>query len=137
MKATATRRRIQEDESQLNVWQFIGPTPSDDIEADLIALIQDKARRADLFGVTIGETVFDYERDTGRRVGGQPRATKAEEQRQTSWLARVPRKAGLVRTAEYRPSPVKRHHGTPHRVYQWPEIRGAKGHFTVETSTKS
>lgn len=121
--SSSAARKPREDEAQLNVWQFIAPAPTSDVCHDLVELMKVLARQRVSFGVTIGETVKKYEDDTGRRVGGEPRATKAEEQRQTSWLARVPKLAGLERTGDYRPSPVKRHHGTPHRVYVWPSIR--------------
>ncbi len=116
-------RKPREDDAQLNVWQFIAPAPTNDLCHDLVELMKVMARQRDAFGVTIGEVVFRYEKETGRRVGGEPRATKAEEQRQTSWLARVPRLAGLQKTGDYRASPVARQHGTPHRVYVWPSVK--------------
>ena len=120
---SSTARKRREDDSQLNVWQFVAPAPTGDLRKDLIALIQDMARQKDTFGVTIGECVFRYEETTGKRVGGEPRATKQEEQRQTSWLARVPKEAGLKPIDQFRRSPVSRHHGSLHRVYVWPSIR--------------
>jgi hypothetical protein len=121
MNSTARKRR--EDDSQMNVWEFVAPAPTGDLRADLVELMKVMARQRDLFGVTIGECVYKYEEETGRRVGGEPRATKQEEQRQTSWLARVPKIAGLKATGDFRRSPVKRHHGSLHRVYCWPSIR--------------
>lgn len=123
MRSSAARKRRQEDDSQLNVWSFVSPAPTDDLCHDLVELMKVMARRADLLGVTVGECVARFEETTGRRVGGEPRATKEEEQRQTSWLARVPKLAGLKATAEFRRSPVPRHHGSLHRVYQNPDTK--------------
>src|SRR4051812_39464668 len=41
---------------------------------------------------------------------------------QTSWLPRVMEAAGLVVTASYRKSPVKRQHSSPHRVWVRREV---------------
>jgi hypothetical protein len=121
MRSSAARKR--EDPLQRSVFDFVAPAPTDDVKHDLVELAKQMARRRDLFGVTIGEVVFEYERTTGRQVGGQKMEDKVKEQRQSSWLARVPVMAGLKRTAERRPSPVARHHKHEHRVYVWPSIR--------------
>lgn len=123
MRSSAARKQRQEDDSQLNVWSFIAPTPTGDLLNDLVELMKVRAKKYDRFGTTIGETIYEYEETTGLRVGGEPRATKQEEQRQTSWLARVPKLAGLVKTGDHRRSPVARHHGNLHRVYVDPSVR--------------
>lgn len=123
MTGPATRRRNREDEQQLNVWQWVPPAPTGDLKKDLIAIMQDMARQRDAFGVTPGEAIWKYEETTGKRVGGEPRATKQDEQRQTAWLGRLGIMAGLKSTRDTRPSPVKRHHGHRHTVYVWPSIR--------------
>lgn len=98
MSNATVRKRHEEDDAQLNVWQFIAPAQTGDLCTDLVELMKVMARQRDLFGVTVGELVERFESTTGRRVGGEPRATKQEEQRQTSWLARVPKIAGLKAT---------------------------------------
>jgi hypothetical protein len=122
MRSSAARKP-REDDAQLNVWSYIPPAPTGDLKRDLIAVMQDMAREKDAWGVTPGEAIERYERATGKRVGGEPRETKDKEQRQTAWLGRLGKLAGLVATKEVRPSPVKRHHGHRHTVYVHPSIR--------------
>lgn len=104
------------------MWDYVPPVGDTDLCTELANLMRSMARRRGLYGVTIGETVWEWEKITGRQVGGVPMEDKVREQRQTSWLARVPRVAGLQRTESQRPSPLKRHHQKPQRVYQWREV---------------
>lgn len=76
-----------------------------------------------LYGITIGEVVLEAEA-RGIVVQAPEMEDKGKQQRATSGLLpRVLPRCGLVRTADYRPSPVKRHHGTPHRVYVRREVK--------------
>lgn len=110
-----------------SLFDFVPPAPAGDLFTELqrIAVQLAKERRHlefSLRGVTVGEVVDYYEKTTGKRVGGEKMEDKAKEQRQTSWLPRVMKHPDLVRTGSYRASPVDRHHGNPHRVYQYREV---------------
>ncbi|HWL41040.1 MAG TPA: hypothetical protein VNO75_12465 [Gemmatimonadaceae bacterium] len=77
-----------------------------------------------LYGVTIGEVIFEAEENRGLNVQPPPMEDKAKEQRAHSGLlARVLPHAGFARTASHRPSPVKRQHGNLHRVYVRREVK--------------
>lgn len=100
-----------------SLWEYVAPAPGDDVCADLVNLMREMAKMRGKHGVIIGEVVYEYEMKTGRRVGGKKMEDKVKEQRQTSWLARVPKIAGLLRTGDKRESPLKRHHRKEQRVY--------------------
>lgn len=117
-----TSKRSAEPETSGNLWDHVPKAPDTAEFKQLVAIAveveQEHTRRhGPLYGVIIGEVVFEAEQNRGLKVGGVPMENKTLEQRQTSWLPRVMKAAGFVRTASYRPSPVKRHHGSPHRVY--------------------
>lgn len=105
-----------------NLWDFVPAAPKDATFEQLVALAIELERRhtqkfGPLYGVIIGEVVFEAEQNRGMRIGGEKMKDKNREQRQTSWLPRVMRAAGLVSTASYRSSPVKRHHSSPHKIW--------------------
>ena len=112
---------------QPTLWEFVPRLPATDLIVQLVQVARELEKihtleHGPLYGVTIGEVVYRAEtRDI--KVGGVPMANKIMEQRQTSWLARVMRVAGFVPTGSYRASPVKRHHGNPHRVYVRREVK--------------
>jgi hypothetical protein len=117
-----TRRR-KEPEPVGNLFDHVPKvSPDNDLFKQLVAVaneleIEHTNSRGPLYGVTIGEVVFEAET---RGVSVQPpeMKDKGKQQRALSGLlARVLPRAGFVRTAEYRSSPVKRQHGSPHRVY--------------------
>jgi hypothetical protein len=108
--------------AQPNLFDFVPRAPNDATFHQLVAIAVELEKLhtkkfGPLYGIIIGEVVFEAEQNRGLRIGGVPMENKILEQRQTSWLPRVMKSAGFVRTAEYRPSPVKRHHSSPHRVY--------------------
>lgn len=98
------------------LWDFVPPAPKGDLFDQLVAIADEMLRKRELFGVTPGEVVYEAEK-RGIKVGGVPMSDKNREQRQTSWLPRVMRAAGGVSTERRRPSPVRRHHRHPHKVY--------------------
>lgn len=121
------RAAAPQSESAGSLWEHVAPTPATDLVSQLVAIANDLevehcVTRGPLYGVTIGEVVFEAEA-RGIKVGGAPMDDKVKEQRQTSWLPRVMKQADLVVTASYRPSPVKRHHGTPHKVWIRREVK--------------
>lgn len=104
------------------LWEHVAPAPATDLVGQLVAIAKELEQlhtreHGPLYGVTIGEVVFEAEENRGIKVGGAPMDDKVKEQRQTSWLPRVMKQAGFVTTASYRASPVKRHHSTPHKVW--------------------
>lgn len=124
----ATKKKAATDPAAeaLSLFDHVPEAPRGELFEELqrIAIKLAKERRHlefSLRGVTIGEVVHYYETTTGKRVGGEKMEDKMKEQRQTSWLPRVMKHPDLVRTGSYRPSPVDRHHGNPHRVYQYRE----------------
>jgi hypothetical protein len=105
-----------------NLWDFVPAAPADATFNQLVAIAVELERLhtkkfGPLYGIILGEVVFEAEQNRGLRVGGVQMENKILEQRQTSWLPRVMKAAGLVTTKSYRSSPVKRHHGSPHRVW--------------------
>jgi hypothetical protein len=98
------------------LWDFIPPAPKGELFEQLVAIADELLRTHGLYGATPGEVVYTAEK-RGIKVGGVPMADKNKEQRQTSWLPRVMRVAGGMATERRRPSPVRRHHRHPHRVY--------------------
>jgi hypothetical protein len=98
-------------------------SPDNDLLKQLVAIANEleqlhTRRHGPLYGVTIGEVVFEAEQNRGLRVESPAIEDKQKQQRALSGLlARVLPRAGLVRTGEHRPSPVKRQHGNLHRVY--------------------
>jgi hypothetical protein len=112
---------------QPTLWEFVPRLPATDLVVQLVAVAREleqlhTAKHGPLYGVTIGEVVYRAE-TRGIKVGGLPMADKVKEQRQTSWLPRVMKQAGFLTTAAYRPSPVRRHHGTPHKVWVRREVK--------------
>ena len=103
--------------NQPTLFDFVPPAPETPLPDVLGKMMVELAERKGEYGVTIGEVVYKYEHENNRLIGGVPMEDKVKEQRQTSWLPHVPRKAGLVATERTRPSPLKRHHGKPQRVY--------------------
>lgn len=99
------------------LFDYVPPAPTTELPDTLARMMLELAEKKGDYGITIGEVVYKYEHETGRLVGGKPMEDKVREQRQSSWLPHVPRKAGLVATDRVRPSPLKRHHGKPQRVY--------------------
>lgn len=111
-----------------NLWDFVPKAPGDAKFHQLVAIAVEleqlhTKKFGPLYGIIIGEVVFEAEHNRGLRIGGEKMENKVLEQRQTSWLPRVMKSAGFVRTASYRSSPVKRQHGSPHRVYVRREVR--------------
>lgn len=106
------------------LWDFVPPAPAVSLVDQLTAIALELATMAGARGVTVGEIVYEAER-RGIAVGGAVMSDKTKEQRQTSWLARVPRAAGLLATDRVRQSPVKRHHRHRHTVYLAPEFAQA------------
>jgi hypothetical protein len=111
-----------------NLWDFVPAAPNDATFHQLVAIAIELEKRhtkrlGPLYGVIVGEVVFEAEQNRGLRIGGEKMEDKNREQRQTSWLPRIMKAAGLVRTASYRNSPVARHHGSPHRVWVRREVR--------------
>lgn len=120
---TSTRKR-KEPEPVGNLFDHVPRvSPDNDLFKQLVAIANDvehqhTRNRGPLYGVTIGEVVFEAEQNRGVVVQAPEMEDKGKQQRATSGLlSRVLPRAGFVRTASYRSSPVKRHHGTPHRVY--------------------
>ena len=112
---SATARR---HEGQPSLWEhWVPPAPGTPLFEALVAIAIELSRRPDITGVTVGEVVFEAEEYRGLKVGGLPMENKMREQRQTSWLPRVMRVAGLVSTETTRRSPVKRTHSHRHVVW--------------------
>lgn len=112
---------------QPTLWEFVPRLPATDLIVQLVAVARELEKihtleHGPLYGVTVGEVVYRAE-IRGIKVGGVPMANKIMEQRQTSWLSRVMKEAGFVTTASYRTSPVRRHHGTPHKVWVRREVK--------------
>lgn len=108
--------------AQPNLFEFVPSAPNDATFRQLVSIAIElekihTKKFGPLYGLIIGEVVFEAEQNRGLRVGGEKMDNKNLEQRQTSWLPRVMPAAGFVRTGLYRPSPVARHHGSPHRVW--------------------
>lgn len=105
-----------------NLFDFVPSAPADATFQQLVAIAVELEQRhtkkfGPLYGVIIGEVVFEAEQNRGLKIGGVVMDNKILEQRQTSWLPRVMKSAGLVTTGSYRSSPVRRHHSSPHRVW--------------------
>lgn len=99
------------------LWDFIPPEPGSDLFEQLVAIAKALADKNGSHGVTVGEVVFEAEEHRGLKVGGAPMEDKVKEQRQTSWLPRVMKAAGLAPLDQTRRSPVKRHHKHRHTVW--------------------
>ena len=99
------------------LWDFIPPEPGSDLFDQLVAIAKELADRNGSHGVTVGEVVFEAEEKRGLKVGGAPMEDKVKEQRQTSWLPRVMKAAGLSPLDATRRSPVPRHHKHRHTVW--------------------
>lgn len=111
-----------------NLWDFVPTAPADATFQQLVAIAVELEKRhtqkfGPLYGVIIGEVVFEAEQNRGMRIGGKEMENKILEQRQTSWLPRVMKAAGLVTTGSYRSSPVRRHHSSPHKVWVRREVK--------------
>jgi hypothetical protein len=111
-----------------NLFDFVPRAPADATFQQLVAIAVELEQRhtkkfGPLYGVIIGEVVFEAEQNRGLKIGGVAMENKILEQRQTSWLPRVMKAAGLVTTRSYRPSPVRRQHGSPHRVWVRREVK--------------
>lgn len=100
-------------------WCHIADAPDDPVFRELVTIARGLAVQQAAYGVILGEAVLEYEK-AGRRVGGVVMDDKVKEQRQTSWLPRVMKAAGLVATDKVRPSPVARHHKHRHTVWVLP-----------------
>lgn len=93
------------------LWDNIALGRDAELEANLAAIAMDLAGETPRhFGVTVGEVVKLAE-ERGLKVGGAVLTDKQLEERQTSWLPKVMRRAGLEATDRMRPSPVPRHKG--------------------------
>ena len=114
-----TRRRPPEPSREQLPLEFVAEAPEGEPFDALVKIAADLATNGGYHGATVGEAVYEYERN-GRRVGGVSMEDKAKEQRQTSWLPRVMKAAGLVATDRVRPSPVERHHKHRHSVWVLP-----------------
>lgn len=101
--------------------EYVPPAPGDEVFDHLVRIARELSRRTDIVGCTVGECVFAYESRTGRMVGGMPMSDPKKEQRQTSWLPRIMKAAGLVAIDATRRSPVPRHHKHRHSVWVRPE----------------
>lgn len=99
------------------LWDFVPQEPGTELFEQLVAIAKEMARARGAHGVTVGEVVFEAEEKRGLKVGGAPMEDKAKEQRQTSWLPRVMKAAGLAPLDVTRRSPVKRHHKHRHTVW--------------------
>jgi hypothetical protein len=99
------------------LWDFIPPEPGGEIFDSLVAIAKELAHARGSHGVTVGEVVFEAEEKRGIKVGGAPMEDKVKEQRQTSWLPRIMKAAGLAPLDVTRRSPVKRHHKHRHTVW--------------------
>lgn len=110
-----------------NLWDYVPAAPADATFQQLVAIAIELEKRhtekfGPLYGVIIGEVVFEAEQNRGLRVGGKAMENKILEQRQTSWLPRIMRAANLVTTQRVRRSPVGRHHGNRHTVWVRREV---------------
>lgn len=107
---------------QLNLLdQFVPPAPGNEMFDDLVRIAWEFSGRPEIAGVTVGEAVFEYERKWKRQVGGIPMSDPKKEQRQTSWLPRIMKAAGLSAIDATRRSPVPRHHKHRHSIWVRPE----------------
>lgn len=102
--------------------EFVPPGPGDAMFDKLVRIAWELSGRTHIIGVTVGETVFEYELTTKKRVGGMPMTDPKREQRQTSWLPRVMKAAGLNAIDATRRSPVVRHHKHRHSIWVRPEV---------------
>lgn len=105
-----------------NLFDFVPRAPADATFQQLVAIAVELEQRhtkkfGRLYGVIVGEVIFEAEQNRGLRVGGETMKDKGREQRQTSWIPRVMKAAGLVSTASYRKSPVTRQHSSPHKIW--------------------
>jgi hypothetical protein len=105
-----------------SLWDFVPSAPQDATFNQLVAIAIELEQRhtkkfGPLYGVIIGEVVFEAEQNRGLRVGGEKMENVIREQRQTSWLPRIMRAAGFVTTERVRRSPVARHHKHRHTVW--------------------
>lgn len=114
--------------AQPNLFEFVPSAPNDATFRQLVSIAIElekihTKKFGPLYGLIIGEVVFEAEQNRGLKVGGEEMKNKTLEQRQTSWLPRVMKSAGFVRTGLYRSSPVTRHHGNPHRVWVRKQVK--------------
>lgn len=120
------RRQIEPAPQMSLMDEFVPPAPGDSQFDELVRialeLVDDDSRWGP--GVIVGEAVFVYEHRFGRQVGGLPMSDPIKAQRQTSWLPRVMRAAGLKALDATRRSPVARHHKHRHTIWVRPEIEG-------------
>lgn len=112
---------------QLSAWDFVPRAPDDANFYQLVAIAREleqlhTKKFGPHYGVIVGEVVFEAEQNRGLRVGGEKMKDHDKEQRQTSWLPRIMKAAGLVSTASYRTSPVRRHHNSPHKIWVRREV---------------
>lgn len=97
-----------------------------DFEADiardverLSTLAGELAMRNGNFGVTVGDLRLAAE------TRGWLTGEESEARMKQLSLNRIMRRAGLYRTNDYRPSPIKRAHANPNRVWvarEWAEV---------------
>lgn len=102
--------------------EFVPPGPGDEMFDELVRIAWELSGRREIVGVTVGESVAEYERRNRRQVGGIPMTDPKKEQRQTSWLPRIMKAAGLSAIDATRRSPVRRHHKHRHSVWVRPEV---------------
>lgn len=101
--------------------EYVPPAPGDETFDALVSIAREFSRRHDITGCTVGECVFEFEKRFRRQVGGVPMSDPKKEQRQTSWLPRIMKAAGLTAIDATRRSPVPRHHKHRHTVWIRPE----------------
>ncbi len=118
---TASARKYETGQLSL-MDEFVPPAPGDELFDELVRIAWWLSGRLDVMGVTVGECVLEYETRTNRRVGGMPKSDPIKEQRQTSWLPRIMKAAGLSAIDATRRSPVPRHHRHRHSVWVRPEV---------------
>lgn len=102
--------------------EYVPPAPGDETFDQLVRIAWELSGRGYIVGVTVGECVAEFERRTKRQVGGVPMSDPKKEQRQTSWLPRIMKAAGLSAIDATRRSPVPRHHRHRHSIWVRPEV---------------
>jgi hypothetical protein len=120
----ANRKKPKEPEPTGNLFDHVSQvSPHNDLLKQLVTVAIEleaeyRRKHGPLYGLTIGEVEFEAEENRGICIAAPELQDKGKQQRALSGLlARVLPHAGFVRTASYRSSPVKRQHGSPHRVY--------------------
>lgn len=100
-----------------------GPAADDPERVAFVRTAMRLAERKGLYGVTVGEVIYDLEQHQGIRFGGKKMEDKQKEQRQTSWTpTAMKHDAGLAPTDRTRPSPVRRQHKHRQTVYVLPDF---------------